>query len=193
MLNPNHIIAGKTYEVAFGEETKGVYIDERTGNSPESYCWKGTIVESGVMVKIRNGTRFVKEVPSEEFGPPWFISFDIVEQSFENGKLQVLLLSIREKESNRLVGDLPDIPTEAPATCAEVIRNAIRFCRSGPSGSDAERIHFFDDENKVLSGVTIDLSFDLWDPAFASVEYFEALLRKINTAREAYRQFLEQG
>lgn len=181
MPNPNNIIAGKTYEVLFGEQSERVYISERTGNSPESYCWKGTIVNSGRRTRIRNAARFLSVAPPEEFGPPWFISFDIVEQSFENGKLQLLLLSIREKDTYRLVGDLPDIPVEALSSCAEVIRNAIRHCRSGPEGADIGRLHFFDDENKTLFGEAIDLSFDLWDPTFAGVDYCTALFRQIES------------
>lgn len=188
MLDPNTIIEGKTYEVSFGEQTERVYISERTGNSPENYCWKGTNVKSGKKVRISNGTRFVGVVPSEEFGPPWFISFDIVEPSFENGKLQVLLLSVRERDSYRLVGDLPDIPVEVLPSCAEVIRNAIRHCRSGPERSDIERIHFFDDEKKMPLNVSVELSFDLWDPNFAGVEYVEALFHKIEAAKRNHQK-----
>ena len=183
MLNPNLIIEGKTYEVLFGDRARIVYISRRVGNSPESYVWCGTQVETAQRIRIKNAERFVREVPDEQFGPPWFISFDIIDQSFKNDKLDTLLLSIREKVSNRLVGDLPDIPVEATSSCAEVIRNTIRHCRSGPPESDTERIHFFDDENKIPLKISIDLSFDLWDPAFAGVEYFKALLRRIEAAR----------
>lgn len=182
MFRPNNIIAGITYDVLFNERAKAVHISERTGNSPESYCWKGTLVKTGRKVVIRNAARFVGIIRPESFGPPLYISFDIVEPSFKNDKLQVLLLSIREKESNRLITDLPDIPTEILPSCAEVIRYAIRFCRSSASGFDVERIHFFDDENKVLMDVTVDLSFDLWDPVFAGEDYCSELFRKIEAA-----------
>lgn len=188
MFNPNNIIAGVTYDVLFNERAKAVHVSERTGNSPESYCWKGTLVKTGRKVVIRNAARFVGVIRSEEFGPPLYISFDIVESSFKDDKLQVLLLSIREKESNRLITDLPDIPAEILPSCAEVIRYAIRFCRSSASGFDVERLHFFDDENKVLLNVTVDLSFDLWDPVFAGEDYCSELFRKIETAWKNHRK-----
>ncbi len=186
MFYPSNITAGKTYEVLFGEHTKRVYISGRTGHGPDNYTWNGTIVTSGERIRIASAARFFKQVLTEQFGPPWFISCDIVGPSFVNGKLEMLLLSIREQESHRLVGDLPDIPPEALSSCAEAIRNAIRFCRSGPSGSDADKLHLFDDENKIPLEVSIDLSFDLWDPAFAGVKYVEALFQKIETAYQLF-------
>lgn len=181
-LNPNFIVEGQTYQVLFGEQTKTVFVSGRTGNCSENYVWYGTLVDTAVRVRIRNAERFVREVTAEQFGSPWFISLDIVGKSFKNDKMQMLRLSIRETGNDLSVGYLPEIPIEVTSSCAEVIRNAIRFCRSGPRGADTDKIHLFDDEGNIPLDVSVDLSFDMWDPTFASEGYFEALLGKIEAA-----------
>lgn len=190
MFNPSKIIRGKIYDVKFGDQTKAVCITGRTGIDPEHYRWKGTLVTEGIKVHIKNSGRFVGENTSPPTSRPWLIAVDSDRSLPEEGNSysHSLLLSIREQESYRWVACMPSEPLEFRSNCAEVIRNAIRICRSGPPGSDAEHLHFFDIDNHVPTNISVGLTFDLWDPVFANEEYFAELLRRINAAKANHQK-----
>ena len=187
MLNPHSIEVGKTYVVRFGDHMQSVKIKGRMGDSLQNFAWRGTITETGALTRIRNIGRFVNEVPPDQVdGLPWLLVLDVPKeiQLQKNPVLECFSVSIREQDSLRLVADLPDIPTDTTPHCAEVIRNAVRICQSGPSNSNTEHLHLFDDDTKTLHTVSVDLDFDTWDSAFASDVYFKSLRRKIEAANE---------
>ena len=106
MISSNDIHAGRYYEVREGDRTQTVYVDKKTGMSMETYVWHGTFVDTGRKTVIRNVSRFVREVPTDPFGPPWLIAIDIDKNDFSNKrgkqKLDTLFLSIRETGTFRL-------------------------------------------------------------------------------------------
>lgn len=184
MMEPKHIVAGKTYDVLFGDEPLAVLITGRAETGPDNYLWRGTILITGQTTRICNPNRFVKESPPDSSGIPWMLTLDVRKEELEQKPfaLEWFSVSIRERDTLRLVADMPNIPAEIFPHCAEVIRNAIRICRSGPVGSDGDLLHFFEEEEKYLHGVSVDLAFDLWEPAYASDDYFKALFQRIHDA-----------
>ena len=190
MLNPNNIAAGKTYEAMFGEQKRTVHISGRGGFSPESYCWNGTIVETGKRTCIKNAARFIREVPADLGKRPWIITLDSQRSDSEKGDPHdhSLLLSIREQETYRWITCIPSVLLEYRALCAEAIQDAVRICNGGPKGSDSRYLHLFDVDQCVASKIRIFLPFDLWDPAYATEEYFVALIQLINAARRNHQK-----
>ncbi len=181
MMEPKHIVAGKTYDVLFGDEPLTVLITGRAETGPDNYLWRGTILTTGQTTRICNPNRFVWETMPAPSGMPWMLTLDVRKEELEQKSfaLEWFSVSIRERDTLRLLADMPNIPAEIFPHCAEVIRNAIRICRGGPTGSDVDRLHFFEEDDKYLHGVSVDLAFDLWEPAYASDDYFKALFQRI--------------
>jgi hypothetical protein len=113
---------------------------------------------------------------------PWLLTLDAPDWCWRQKRpvLKFLYIAIREQVSLRLVADLPNVPIDSVSHCAEVIRNAIRMCQSGPACSDTDRLHFFDDNNKVLLDASVDLSFDSWGIDTASDDHIRTFLDKLN-------------
>jgi len=126
-------------------------------------------------------------VTEASFGDlPWLLTLDAPEWCWRQKKhvLKFLYIAIREQDSLRLVADLPNVPIYSVSHCAEVIRNATRMCQSGPACSDAGRLHFFDDNNKVLLGASVDLSFDSWTIDIASDDHIRTFLDKLDATAD---------
>ena len=93
-------------------------------------------------------------------GRPWFIVLELTpdeEKRFGDiNDLGSFLIAIREKESNRLVADMPGEPMEFPGLCADALEKAQAIVReAGPESSDFEHLYLWSSHGEKV----LDLSF----------------------------------
>jgi hypothetical protein len=111
-------------------------------------------------------------------GRPWFLALELTPEAEKQYRsisdLDSFRVSIREKESHRLMADMADEPMEFPGLCADVLERAQTIVReAGPTGSNTNSIQLWSCRKSELITVNDYLPDFMPAPLFEMAQEYD--------------------